>query len=134
MVANHGCLGFSSSSAYVNDVSYLLALVVSTICTVVLVLLAITEIRTYISPSTSSMITIQSSHDSDKFHINLDIVMPYMPCDVIGLTLEDQMNNRVTDYYGELHKHRLNSDGEELSIETWEEKSANRQEVANRIE
>lgn len=63
--------------------------VVSTVCTVVLVLLAITEIRTYVSPSTSSMITIQSSHESDKFHINLDVVMPYMPCDVIGLTLED---------------------------------------------
>lgn len=44
------------------------------------------------------------------------------------------MGNKVTDYYGELHKHRLNSDGEELSIETWEEKSANRQDVANRIE
>ena len=69
--------------------SNLFAPVVSTVCTVVLVLLAITEIRTYVSPSTSSMITIQSSHESDKFHINLDVVMPYMPCDVIGLTLED---------------------------------------------
>ena len=113
---------------------FLSFIVVSTICTVVLVLLAITEIRTYVKPSTSSMITIQSSHDSDKFHINLDIVMPFMPCDVIGLTLEDQMGNRVTDYYGELHKHRLSNRGEELSIETWEEKNANRQEVANRIE
>ena len=44
------------------------------------------------------------------------------------------MGNRVNDYYGELHKHRLDSDGEELSIETWEEKNANRQDVANRIE
>jgi len=63
--------------------------VVSVICTVALVLLSITEIRTYLSPATSSMITIQSSHDSDKFHINMDIVMPYMPCDVIALTVED---------------------------------------------
>ena len=114
------------SSADVDNVLFLFTNVVSTICTVVLVLLAITEIRTYVSPSTSSMITIQSSHESDKFHINIDVVMPYMPCDVIGLTLEDQMNNRVTDYYGELHKHRLSKDGEELSIETWEEKNSNR--------
>ena len=119
---------------YFEYVSYVFACVVSTICTVVLVLLAITEIRTYVSPSTSSMITIQSSHESDKFHINIDVVMPFMPCDVIGLTLEDQMGNRVNDYYGELHKHRLSRDGEELSIETWEEKNSNRQEVANRIE
>ena len=122
MAVNYGCL----NSADVDNVSYLFTNVVSTICTVVLVLLAITEIRTYVSPSTSSMITIQSSHESDKFHINIDVVMPYMPCDVIGLTLEDQMNNRVTDYYGELHKHRLSKDGEELSIETWEEKNSNR--------
>ena len=62
---------------------------VSTICTIVLVMLTISEVRTYVKPSTSSMITIQSSHDADKFHINLDVVMPFMPCDVIGLTLED---------------------------------------------
>ena len=80
------------------------------------------------------MITIQSSHDSDSFHINMDIVMPLMPCDVIALTVEDQMGNRVSDYYGELKKHRISSTGEELSIETWEEKSSNRQDVADRIE
>ena len=111
-----------------------MSVLVSTICTIVLVMLTISEVRTYVKPSTSSMITIQSSHDADKFHVNLDIVMPFMPCDVIGLTIEDKMGNRVNDYYGELHKHRLNSDGEELSIETWEEKNANRQDVANRIE
>ena len=128
LVSEKGCscksclFGLTFSSADVDDVFDLFFHVVSTICTVVLVLLAITEIRTYVSPSTSSMITIQSSHESDKFHINIDVVMPYMPCDVIGLTLEDSMNNKVTDYYGELHKHRLSSDGEELSIETWEEK------------
>lgn len=108
--------------------------IVSTICTVVLVLLSITEIRTYLSPATASMIAIQSSHDSDKFHINMDIVMPFMPCDVVALTVEDQMQNRVSDYYGELHKHRLTKDGEEISVETWEEKNQNRQVVADRIE
>ena len=64
-------------------------ILVSTICTIVLVMLTISEVRTYVKPSTSSMITIQSSHDADKFHINIDVVMPFMPCDVIGLTLED---------------------------------------------
>lgn len=44
------------------------------------------------------------------------------------------MGNRVTDYYGELHKHRLSSTGQELSIESWEEKNSNRREVAERIE
>lgn len=80
------------------------------------------------------MITIQSSHDSDSFHINMDIVMPKMPCDVVALTVEDQMGNRVSDYYGELKKHRISSTGEEISVETWDEKNAGRQDVADRIE
>ena len=60
--------------------------------------------------------------------------MPYMPCDIIGLTLEDQMGNRVSDYYGELKKHRIDVDGNELSIETWSEKIDNRKAVAERVE
>ena len=108
--------------------------VVSTICTIALVLLGVTEIRSYINPETNSQISIQSSHAEDKFHINIDIVMPKMPCDVIGLSLEDQMSNRVSDYYGELFKHRLDSDGNELSVETYEEKTAPRRDVADRVE
>ena len=60
--------------------------------------------------------------------------MPYMPCDIIGLTLEDQMGNRVSDYYGELKKHRIDANGNELSIETWSEKIDNRKAVAERVE
>lgn len=44
------------------------------------------------------------------------------------------MGNSVADYYGELKKHRLDVDGIELSVETWEEKSANRKVVAERVE
>ena len=60
--------------------------------------------------------------------------MPNMPCDVIGLTLEDQMGNRVSDYYGELKKHRLSKDGIELSVETVDEKNKDRRTVADRVE
>ena len=98
-------------------------ILVSVICAVALVLLSITEIHNYMKPSTSSQIAIQSSHDTDTFHINIDVTMPRMPCDVIGLNLQDSMGNQVSDYYGELHKHRLDKDGKELSIETWQEKN-----------
>ena len=106
----------------------------SLICSITLILLTVTEVRDYIMPKTQSQISIQSSHEMDKFKINLDIVMPRMPCDVIGLNVEDSMNNRVSDYYGELHKHRLDKNGKELSVETWEEKSENRRAVADRVE
>ena len=57
-----------------------------------------------------------------------------MPCDAVGLDLEDDMGNHITDYYGELHKHRLSKDGEDLSIESWAEKNSNRKEIASRTE
>ena len=44
------------------------------------------------------------------------------------------MGNRVSDYYGELHKHRLDKDGNELSIESWQEKNDNRKAIADRVE
>ena len=114
--------------------SFYYSFTVSMICSITLILLTVTEVRNYIMPQTQSQISIQSSHEMDKFKINLDIVMPRMPCDVIGLNVEDSMNNRVSDYYGELHKHRLDKNGRELSVETWEEKSENRRAVADRVE
>ena len=68
------------------------------------------------------------------FKINIDITLPKMPCDCVGLNLQDQMGNHVSDYYGELHKHRLDSEGNELSIESWQEKNENRKAIADRVE
>lgn len=57
-----------------------------------------------------------------------------MPCDIVGLNLQDSLGNHVSDYYGELHKHRLRADGSEISVETWGEKNVNRKEIADRVE
>lgn len=107
---------------------------VSVVCTVVLILLGASEIKTYLEPATSAEIFTQASHAQDTFKINIDIVLPKMPCDIIGLGLEDQLGNVISDYYGELHKHRLSKEGESLSIESWKEKNENRKLIADRIE
>ena len=57
-----------------------------------------------------------------------------MPCDVIGLDLEDSTGNHIQDYYGELHKNRLDSNGNIVSTESWAEKTANRRDIAERVE
>lgn len=69
-------------------------------CTVLLVLLSLSEFRAYFEPSTSSSMLVQTSHASDRFHINIDIEMPRMPCDVIGLDVEDNLGYHVVDYFG----------------------------------
>lgn len=33
--------------------------------------------------------------------------MPLMPCDIIGVDVEDKFGNEIKDYYGELRKYRL---------------------------
>ena len=84
---------------------------VSIACTVLLVLLSMSEFRAYFEPATSSNMLIQTSHASDNFHINIDIEMPRMPCDVISLDVEDSMGYHVVDYYGEMVKTRMSVDG-----------------------
>ena len=59
--------------------------------------------------------------------------MPYMPCDVIGIDVEDSIGNHMQDYFGHLSKHRIASDGEYLSDETVAEKNENRRAVLARI-
>lgn len=55
-----------------------------------------------------------------------------MPCDIIGLNLVDSLDNRIADYYGDLHKHRISSDGRDLGVETWGEKNSARSVVRDR--
>lgn len=65
---------------------------------------------------------VNTSHSSDKFKINIDIEFPRLPCDIISLDVEDSLGNHIADYYGEMHKNRLSSTGEILSIESYAEK------------
>ena len=52
-----------------------------------------------------------------------------MPCDVVGLDVEDNLGYHVVDYYGEMNKIRLDKDGNMLEIETFDEKNAPRDEL-----
>lgn len=95
----------------------------SAICTFAMVGLGFSEIKSYLEPSTSSNIFTGTSHRADVFHANIDITFPYIPCDVIGLDIVDSLENYQSDYYGELHKHRLDADGNDVGIESWYEKN-----------
>ena len=97
-----------------------------------MVLLGTSEIRNYLQANTTSNLFIGTTHKSDVFHANIDITFPFVPCDVIGLNLRDSLENAVNDYYGEVHKHRLDKDGNDLGIESWYEKNMQRVEVRDR--
>jgi hypothetical protein len=108
---------------YVNKILNLNSILVSIICTIVMVLLGTSEIKNYLQHKTHSSLFISTSHKADTFHANIDITFPFIPCDVIGLNLRDSLENVVNDYYGEIHKHRIDSSGNDLGVETWGEKT-----------
>jgi hypothetical protein len=76
---------------------------------------------------------IQTSHATDRFHINIDIEMPRMPCDVIGLDIEDNLGYHVVDYYGEMTKTRIDRDGLLLEVETEADRSVARDRLYDRV-
>ena len=99
---------------------------VSLVCTLIMFLLGVSEIKTYLNPEVSSQVVFQTTHTSDTVRLNIDIEFPYMPCDILGLDVEDTLGKHVGDYYGEMHKIRLAADGTELGIESWSDKNSNR--------
>lgn len=96
------------------------------VCWLIMGFLGMSETINYFSEHTYSSLFIGTSHRSDVFHANIDITFPKMPCDVLGLNYRDQLENAINDYYGELHKHRLDKNGNDLGVESWEEKSQSR--------
>ena len=98
----------------------------SILCTGILVVLGASEIRDYVYPEVHSSLQFQTTHSSDQVKVNLDIEWPYIPCDIIGLDIEDSLGYHISDYYGELHKHRLDKTGKTVSVESWKEKESSR--------
>jgi len=56
-----------------------------------------------------------------------------MPCDIVGLDVEDSMGYHVVDFFGEITKTRLGEEGEELGDETLEERYEERDFLLKRI-
>ena len=106
---------------------------ISMVCTVIIVTLGFSESFNYLSSYTSSKIILESTHNRDKFQANIDIVFSFIPCDVIGLSLFDILNNQVLDYHGDLKKHRVNSEGRVTSTYTDNDTNDSRTVLVDRI-
>jgi hypothetical protein len=65
----------------------LIIFIVSFICTVLMVSLCLTETSKYLSVETRSDMLVDITHHDDRLNINVDIVFPRMPCEVLSLDI-----------------------------------------------
>ncbi len=89
---------------------------VSFVCTFILVMLVFSEFQAYWQVETKSDMLVDITHHDDNLNINLDIVFPKMPCDVLSLDVQDIMGSHMGDVRGNLQKKRLSQDGTVLSV------------------
>jgi hypothetical protein len=82
-------------------------IVVSFLCTAVLALLCFSEVTRFFSVTTKSDMLVDATHHHDRLNINIDIVFPKMPCDLITLSVQDVMGTNIADIFGTLHKKRI---------------------------
>ena len=58
---------------------------------------------------------VDISHHEDRLNININIVFPYIPCDLLTLDVQDVMGTHIVDIAGSLYKKRINQEGVVLS-------------------
>ena len=64
----------------------------------------------------NSDIMIDVASGEEKLHINLDITLAKMPCQILSLDIVDVTGVHVVDIEGKLVKHRLDRNGREIGI------------------
>jgi hypothetical protein len=106
---------------------------VSFVCTIVLAMLCMNEVARFLSYQTQSDMLVDISHHDDRLNINLDIIFPKMPCDVLSLDVQDVMGTHVVDIAGSLFKKKLSKGGEVISQTSALDQVHNRMDLMNRV-
>jgi hypothetical protein len=70
-----------------------------------------TEISKYLQVETKSEMMVDVSHHDDRLNINIDILFPKMPCELLSLDVQDVMGTHVVDIAGSLYKNHLSAEG-----------------------
>lgn len=73
------------------------------------------------------------SHHDDRLNINVDIVFPRLPCDVLSLDVQDVMGTHIVDISGSLFKKKITKDGEFLSQVSMLDQFQNRMDLLKKV-
>jgi len=87
----------------------------SIISTVIMVMLFLSELRSYMEIKTSSEMFIDINRGGEKLIINIDITLHRLPCMILSLDIQDVMGSHSVNVHGTLHKDFLDQNGVMLS-------------------
>lgn len=76
---------------------------------------------------------VDISHHDDRLNINVDIVFPRLPCDVLSLDVQDVMGTHIVDISGSLFKKKITKDGEFLSQVSMLDQFQNRMDLLKKV-
>ena len=78
---------------------------------------------------TKSDMLVDITHHDDRLNINIDIIFPRIPCDILSLDVQDVMGTHIVDIAGSLFKKRLNSNGDVINEYSMLDKHQNRNDL-----
>ncbi|EGR31815.1 hypothetical protein IMG5_101180 [Ichthyophthirius multifiliis] len=85
--------------------------VVSIICGIIVLILFISELRSFLAIEETSEMFIDIVRGGQKIKVNLDIDFPKFPCDILSLDMQDIMGSHTVNIEGTINKRRISSDG-----------------------
>lgn len=81
-----------------------------------MILLFISEFRSFIKVKTSSEMLVDTSHSQELLKINMDIILTKLPCSIISLDVQDVMGTHSLNVHGKLTKNRVDKYGNQIAI------------------
>lgn len=81
-----------------------------------MILLFISEFRSFIKIKTSSEMQVDTSHSQELLKINMDLFITKLPCSIVSLDVQDVMGTHSLNIHGNLVKNRIDEHGNLISI------------------
>ena len=87
---------------------------ISISCVVLIVILFVLEWRAYLTQEINQELFVDISR-GQKFHINVDITFPHLPCSLLSVDSMDVSGEMQIDVLKSVKKRRLNNAGQDIS-------------------
>lgn len=102
--------------------------IVSVASAIIMIILFITEFNEFLKVQTVSEMFIDINRGGEKLKVNIDLVLPRFPCDIVSLDAQDIMGTHHVNVEGDLWKKRIAKDGVAV-IETLKHEHVNENEL-----